>query len=384
MAKILVIEDEAILRREVLEWLTLEDHEAVGAADSVAGIESAFQSPPDLIICDVMMPHLDGYGVLFEIRANPSTAGIPFIFLTAKTRNEDFRIGMDLGADDYLTKPFTRMVLLNSIQARLEKIAHQEKVHHLELDRLHQALDQERDQRLLKAKFVAMFAHDFRNPLASILSSTSLVRDYADRMDDQRRMMHLNRIEASVRHLIQMVDDVLTVAQMEANRLDFKPEPLDVEQFIREIVEEFQAIYRETRSIVFESAPVGLPLADHRVLRQITANLLSNAIKYSPKETEVFVKLKSEDRCWTLVVRDEGAGVSEADQERLFIPFERGSNVKNVAGTGLGLAVVKQAVDLCGGSVKFESQINVGTTVTVVFPIHMTPPPVSGDGAPGD
>ena len=119
MAKILVIEDEAILREELVEWLLLEGHEALGAEDGIIGIEAAFQHLPDLIISDIMMPRLDGYGVLTKLQTNPTTTRIPLIFLTARAAHEDIHKGINLGADDYITKPFTRLELLQAIQSCL-------------------------------------------------------------------------------------------------------------------------------------------------------------------------------------------------------------------------------------------------------------------------
>lgn len=123
MKKILVIEDEPSVRANILEILELEDYNGIGAENGLIGVLWALEHIPDLIICDVMMPELDGYGVLSTLRGEPQTATIPFIFLTAKADKTDFRQGMELGADDYLTKPFTNNELLSSIAARLEKQA---------------------------------------------------------------------------------------------------------------------------------------------------------------------------------------------------------------------------------------------------------------------
>src|SRR5260221_10488792 len=119
MTKILVIEDEAILRGEVAEWLTFEGYDVISAGDGVAGVECAFRDLPDLIISDITMPRLDGYGVLLEMHANAATAHIPFILVTARASHDDIRQGMALGADDYITKPFSRLELLQAVQARL-------------------------------------------------------------------------------------------------------------------------------------------------------------------------------------------------------------------------------------------------------------------------
>jgi diguanylate cyclase len=119
MAKILVIEDEATLREALVEWLMLEDYAVIDAADGLAGIEAAVQHLPDLILCDIMMPRMDGYGVLAQLQANKETAHIPLIFTTAKVAPEDIRKGLELGATAYVKKPFTRLELLQVIQNSL-------------------------------------------------------------------------------------------------------------------------------------------------------------------------------------------------------------------------------------------------------------------------
>ena len=121
MKKILVIEDEPAVRANILELLELEDFYGIGAENGLIGVLWALEHLPDLIICDIMMPELDGYGVLTTLRREPLTALIPFIFLSAKADKTDLRQGMELGADDYLTKPFTGNELLNAIAARFEK-----------------------------------------------------------------------------------------------------------------------------------------------------------------------------------------------------------------------------------------------------------------------
>ncbi|WP_413172704.1 EAL domain-containing protein [Anabaena azotica] len=127
MPKILVIEDEESVRENLLDLLQAEDFETISADNGQIGFDLAISQLPDLILCDMMMPQLDGYGVLTALRKEPLTATIPFIFLTAKSAKSDFRQGMDLGADDYLTKPFTRSELLSAIKNKLEKFANLKK-----------------------------------------------------------------------------------------------------------------------------------------------------------------------------------------------------------------------------------------------------------------
>ena len=370
MAKILVIDDETILRTEMVEWLTFEGHEVVGAENGLIGVEKATQWMPDLIICDVTMPYLDGFGVLLEVHSNPNMTHIPFIFVTARATHDDIRYGMNLGADDYITKPFTRTQLFEAVRTQLDKYATREQIYQQELVQLKEALTEEHEQRLLKARLVAMFSHDFRNPLATILSSKNLLTDYADRMDRAKRLTHYNRIETSVRQLVQMLDDMLIVSQMETGNLNFKPEELDVGALLQQIIEEFQATHGESHALVFENQVSFTSMADTRLLRQIASNLISNAIKYSPRGSTVRVSLEQQDENYLFVIQDQGIGISNEDQKRLFEAFQRGRNVGEISGTGLGLAIVKLAVELYGGAIHMESVINQGTTLFVTLPMN--------------
>jgi signal transduction histidine kinase len=228
-----------------------------------------------------------------------------------------------------------------------------------------------------------MFSHDFRNPLTAIRMTNKLLSLYGERMDLQRRLAHMERIEVSVRLLTQMLDDILLVAQKETEQLIFKPEPLDFSELLQQIIEEFRVVSRETHQISFESHFSQTMLADPRLLRQVASNLISNAVKYSPQGQEVLVSLegregeprqvesKANESC-VLTVQDHGIGISAADQARLFNIFQRGGNVGDISGTGLGLAIVKQAVQLHGGSIALESQLGAGSTFQVMIPVRHT------------
>ena len=221
----------------------------------------------------------------------------------------------------------------------------------------------------MKGKLVSMFSHDFRNPLATILFGVSMVRNYYDRMDEERRQKHLDRALSSVRQLSQMLDDMLVTSQMEAGHLVCEPKPLLVNDFLNRIVDDFQAIHHETHDLALRSNVRDEVLLDTRLLRQIVSNLISNAIKYSPQGGQIRVNVDVEKQTFTLTVSDKGIGIPEAEQASLFEAFQRASNVGKIKGTGLGLAIVKQAVELHGGRVTFESQPNIGTMFVVKIPL---------------
>jgi signal transduction histidine kinase len=165
-----------------------------------------------------------------------------------------------------------------------------------------------------------------------------------------------------------MLDDMLLLAQMEVGKFYLNVETLNVNEFIQTIVNEFQIATGATHQVQFKSTFDKSLHSDVRLLRQICANLISNAIKYSPLGSTVNVTLHDHEGKLALVVKDQGIGIPLADQARLFESFERGSNVGKIVGTGLGLAVVKRAVDVHLGTIHVESQVGAGTTFTVLIP----------------
>ncbi len=374
MPQILVIEDDPILRGEVVEWLTFEGYAVLSAADGRAGLDLACAHQPDLIVCDIMMPQLDGYQVLIALRTQPDTANIPLIFVTARVTHADLRQGMQLGADDYLTKPFTHSELLQAIRVRLAKKAAQDQAYQRTLAQVQQALTQEQEGRLLRTKLMALFAHDFRNPITAILLANDVLYTQSERLDPNQRVAHSKRIKGAALQLTRMLDEVLLVAQLETAQWELQLEPLALGQWLQQLVEDFRIMSGENHPILLESQLMAPLLMDARLFRHIVANLLSNALKYSPVGSPVRVLVDSAaDQC-RLQVQDQGIGIPAVDQPRLFEAFQRASNVGKAPGTGLGLALVKQAVTFLGGSIQVESQVGQGTTVTVLLPLQSAVP----------
>ncbi|MDX2231596.1 MAG: response regulator [Leptolyngbyaceae cyanobacterium bins.349] len=194
MTKILVIEDEPLLRENTIELLEAEGFHAIGAENGVEGVKLAQKHKPDLIICDVMMPELDGFGVLQQLRQNATTAAIPFIFLTAKTNRADMREGMDLGADDYLVKPYDANEVLKAIATRLEKHATLIQKYQTERRRSEELEKQvENLQQFLDTQdhFIKNFVQELKNPLSNMNMAICLVRDAKTDRDRDRYLQIL-------------------------------------------------------------------------------------------------------------------------------------------------------------------------------------------------
>jgi len=231
------------------------------------------------------------------------------------------------------------------------------------------ALAKEKELGELKSRFVTMASHEFRTPLTTILSSTELLEHYGHKWGEEKKAVHLHRIQAAVRHMTGLLNDVLLIGKAEAGKLEYNPVPLDLRQFCREMVEEMQ-ISNNSHAITWVSqGQCADAVMDEKLLRHILSNLLSNAIKYSPQSGTVYFDLSCHQGEAMFQIRDEGIGIPAADQAKLFDSFHRASNVGTISGTGLGLAIVKKSVDLHGGTITVKSEVGVGTTFTVSLPL---------------
>lgn len=369
MAKIIVIDDEKNSLDELVAWLGDDGYEVIGAIDGKLGLDAIRQEIPDLIVCDIMMPEMDGHEVLIKVRSNPLLNHIPFIFLTHVIDRAAMRIGMNLGADDYITKPATRMELLNAVESRLNKQAVQDSQAQSLINILNLAFSEEREKRLVKSRMIAMFSHDFRNPLSTVLMSSYIIRKYADRLSLERKTQQLDRIDGAIHLLIQMLDDMMLVAELEEGQLKYTPQLTNLTALVEVITEEFRLIDQDAHELTVHTTTHSWIQADPKLLRQIIANLISNAIKYSPIGSEIIISMTEDDGRINLLVEDQGIGIPENNLADLFEPFYRASNVQDVQGTGLGLSIVKDCVERHNGHIGVTSEVDKGTTFVVELPV---------------
>ena len=368
MTKILVVEDEEFIRTEVIDWLRFEGYDVMAAADGRTGLELAQEGKPDLILCDISMPHMSGHDVLVEVRSRTATRRTPFIFLTASAERESMRKAMELGADDYLTKPFTHDEVMQAIEARLQQLALRDAEIVSQQILFNSALSQEREKLLLKSRLVAMLSHDFRNALALVQSASSILRNYRERLSPARYENQLDLIDGSVHLLVQMLDDMLVMAELDEGHLAYAPEQTDLRELTERIVHEASLIYWHTHRITLSCDVEESATVDPKLYRHILVNLVSNAVKYSPADGVVAVELHVQPGGFRLTVSDAGIGIPEEAIPKLFDPFFRATNVKDTQGTGLGLPIVRQAVELHGGRIEIDSVLNHGTRFAVFLP----------------
>ncbi|HEY9736003.1 MAG TPA: ATP-binding protein [Trichocoleus sp.] len=230
------------------------------------------------------------------------------------------------------------------------------------------ALAQAKELGELKLQFFSMISHEFRTPLSLIMGSAQLLEESIKPVVEEKRLKNLYRIQTSARLMTQLLNDILTLARAEAGRLECNPSLVEVQSFCLNLVEDVQLSYESQHSIKFiQRGSQTHAWVDEKLLYSIISNLLSNAIKYSPSDKDIHVVLNCEADQIIFQVKDEGIGIPSEELPRLYDPFSRGRSASGIAGTGLGLAVVKKCLDLHQGTIAVESEVGVGTTFTVTI-----------------
>jgi PAS domain S-box-containing protein len=230
------------------------------------------------------------------------------------------------------------------------------------------ALERERELNLLKSRFVSMASHEFRTPLAGVLTSTSLINRYTEKYENKNIEKHIKSIKRSVRFLTSILNEFLSLDKFEQGKIQIIPRRFDITHFFNEILEDMREGY--SGEIKFQLIGSNLSFfQDPDLVKTIVNNLLSNAIKYSPNHLPIIVKLEqNENRSIELEIIDQGIGIPEDEQKHLFDRFFRANNVESIQGTGLGLNITKEILSLLGGTIRFTSQYKKGTSFFVTIP----------------
>lgn len=363
--RILVIEDETPIRQNITEMLELEGFEVAGAANGQEGLRMVLSFRPDLIICDVAMPELDGYGVLIALRRHRDTATIPFMFLTARAERDDMRHGMVLGADDYLTKPFTFEELRAAIRTRLK---HHAMVKHMVEQELTQA----------RQSLIRMISHELRTPLVSVNMVTDIISRQLEQLSANQLRELVETLERGAHRLSRLVEQSVFIVQLETNALSWNTvQEYGVPARVSDIL---IAAADLARRFKYRHSDVGLRsdmrdseavvICDIRALRHALAELITNALSFSPDGSEVVLaQWCAGDRVWISLV-DQGSGIPQelidhALQDFLQIDRER----QEQQGIGLGLPLARRIIEAHGGSFELNSVVNRGTQITLSVPV---------------
>ncbi|MGE5682995.1 MAG: sensor histidine kinase, partial [Bacillota bacterium] len=234
------------------------------------------------------------------------------------------------------------------------------------------ALVKEKELNEMKSRFVSLVSHEFRTPLAAILSSAEILEYYSERFTPEKKAIHYQKIKTSINNLLDILNEISEINRIDSGKVSTAPCSIVFDEFLEEILEEINTGYPDKPEIIMTHSAGKTELnADKKLLRQITMNLISNAVKYTPKEKKVFITAVSSEEEFIFEVKDEGMGIPEKEQERIFEPFTRSRMVQNIKGSGLGLSIVKKAVELMNGTISFVSSEAMGSTFTVKLPVSL-------------
>jgi two-component system, sensor histidine kinase and response regulator len=342
MKKILVIEDAQSLRKDILEMLGFEGYEAAGAENGLVGVQKAREFMPDLIICDIMMPGMDGYRVLEELHKDPVMMNTPFIFLTARTDRIDQRQGMELGADDFLTKPFTASELLRTVKTQLEKKNKRDEIAE------HKVED-------ITRNIILALPHELRTPLNVVLGFSDLLVTDCDSMESSRIADMARHINTAALRLYRLVENYLIYAHTEIMSADAKQlESLQSGYMVmpRSTVENSAILkaqhYERSGDLKLDVQDVEGVAAYEDYVKRIVDELVDNAFKFSEAGKPVEVRARVNHDKYVITITDQGRGMTPEQVASIgaYMQFDR----RIYEQQGSGLVRVLQSLWNCRSS----------------------------------
>jgi PAS domain S-box-containing protein len=292
---------------------------------------------------------------------------------------EEFEIDLLRQLANHVAIAIQQVRLFERVQDLNKNLERQvaDRTHQLEqsLSQLERALLKEKELNELKSQFISRASHEFRTPLATIQTASDLLRNYSHKMSEDKKLERIDKIQREVKGMTNLLEEVLIIGKTESGKFELCLEEIRLEDFCLEIIEQTKLLGNGKHQVVFKNinAPIKI-LIDTKFFRQLISNLLSNAIKYSPNASQVnFTVAQTNERTPKLLLEfeDKGIGIPLGDQEKIFEHFYRAHNVGMIVGTGLGMAIIKNSVDILGGTIQLISTENKGTTVKVKLPIYL-------------
>ena len=413
--RILIAEDSPT-QAEQLRYL-LEEHgyRVTAAADGRKALAAAMKEKPALIISDVMMPELDGFGFCRAVKADPALKDVPVILLTSLVSSNDVIKGLECGANFFLRKPYDERHLLSRIDHVLHyssprgtridgscdvvlsgehHIIHLERPQILDLlistyeeaVRINEELASSNRQlevrnreveRASKFKdaFLSMMSHELRTPMNAVLGFSELLSDLSCGPLNERQQRYVNQIQLSSQHLLLLINDILDLSTIEAGRIQLTLEDLPVHLTFAEVCSALQPLVEKKSQTLRQSASPELVVrADGARFRQILMNLLGNAIKFTPDGGSIDLSARRHDGSVRMEVCDSGPGIPAEEKQRIFEAFHcLKQSDQSTEGTGLGLTITRSLVELHGGRLDLESQPGSGSCFYFTLPAASTP-----------
>ncbi|HUR46805.1 MAG TPA: hybrid sensor histidine kinase/response regulator [Candidatus Saccharimonadales bacterium] len=358
--RVLVIDDTEEIRMIISESLNIYGFDTLSAENGEAGIDVAREHLPDLIICDINMPRMDGYETLKAIRQHEPTSTIPFIFLSGATERPNVRKGMELGADDYLTKPFSHKELMAAVNTRLEKQAELQRQSDKKLDEL-------------RGNITMALPHELRTPLNGIVGLANILIEDHGKLPPEEVLESAKYIHESAMRLHRLIENFLVFSQIElmgseSKRIEISDTtaPIAVDRFVSDIARNVASRYKREADLVIDLQEATLLIPEDN-FRKIVEELIDNAFKFSEAGKPVMIATEMKDHQFRLMISDQGRGMTTEQIAKIapHTQFERKTFEQQ--GAGLGLIISKRLTELLGGDMRIESKPGQETSIIVSF-----------------
>lgn len=362
--KILIVDDTPT-NLSILEEILNEDYFISVAQSGNQALSIIEKFTPDLILLDVNMPGIDGFETCRKLKSQKDTHGIPVIFITARSEPEDIIQGFNEGGVDYITKPFNHSEVLARVQTHL-------KVQQL-IIQLGLKNDQLKELNELKNKFLGMASHDMRNYLSAIKGYSQILKEDRKELAEETKDQFLSFIYKSSENMLKMVNELLDVSVIESGQLQLDLQPESLKNLVDHSIM-INQFFADKKNIHLQSELPDVPecRVDANKIGQVIDNLISNAIKFSESGTTIFINLEEGEGKLIFSVKDEGPGISDEDQAKLFQHFQK-LTARPTAGessSGLGLAISKKMIHAHDGCLNVNSQLGSGTTFSFEIPLR--------------
>ncbi|MBT4921745.1 MAG: HAMP domain-containing histidine kinase [Rickettsiales bacterium] len=238
-------------------------------------------------------------------------------------------------------------------------------------NRLTRALDNEKNINNLQSEFVSLVSHEFKTPLSIIKASSDILKLYSENLSDAEFITkQLEKVDKAIIRMTSLIDSTLNLSKLETGQLQFTPSLFSIKTVLSETIEKFQDLHKEAQIITKIDITHDYYNGDKGLVEQIFNNLIGNALKYSGEEAKLKIMVKKESDKYVITIADNGIGIDAKDVKRLFTKFFRAKNSIGIAGTGIGLYLVKKFIDLHHGDIKVESKLNKGTKFIIILPIE--------------
>jgi two-component system sensor histidine kinase/response regulator len=371
LGRVLVVDDQDANRSLLRDLLEAQGHEVIEAIDGAEALQRVATTAPDVILLDIGMPGMDGFEVCRRIKAEPATASIPVLLLTALSQRDQRLLGIGAGANDYITKPIDKSDLALRVRnaVRMHQLYVEVEQQYRRLERLE----------LLRDSLVHMIVHDLRSPLAGIRAYLDLLKlDGAGRLN-QDMTESIDEARKVAVQMTEMVSDLLDVSRLEVGKMPLELALADVGAVATEAVSGIGAAAKRVILHLEQPAERLRALCDAGVVRRVIANLVGNAIKFTQASGRIRLVVQGDDRQVKVSVSDTGPGIPPEYQEKIFDKYGQVEAARHGAkhSSGLGLTFCKFAVEAHGGRIGVDSVVGEGSTFWFLLPVQGPVAPVS-------